>query len=183
MSDSDSDNSSSNEAEAQPNAAEKIQLPTTSSIPDRNESVLQMLPSDSLLDLDTEETENIPDEAPESAEEKIIIECNSKKSQKGKEGKEETKKTKKRPIQSDSDFQSSESKEEKKKPKTEQVVAGRSVAGIPVSSFSNESDFVFILKHCSELIIFIYSRLINFKTFLSSKQLLFSAAVFPKKLN
>jgi hypothetical protein len=134
--------------------------------------------------LDTQETENIPDEAPESAEEKIIIECDSKKSQKGKEGKEEKKKVKKRRrIQSDSDFQYSESKEEKKKPKTEQVVVGRSVAGIPVSSFSNESDFVFILKHCSELIIFIYSRLINFKTFLSSKQLLFSAAVFPKKLN
>jgi hypothetical protein len=62
--------------------------------------------------LDTQETENIPDEAPESAVEKIIIECDSKKSQKGKEVKEETKKTKKRPIQSDSDFQYSEFEKE-----------------------------------------------------------------------
>jgi hypothetical protein len=94
-------------------------LPTTSSIPDRNEVFFQVCCTDSDLKLPMETDDETDDtqEIDESAEEEIIIECDSKKSQKGKEVKEETKKTKKRPIQSDSDFQSSESKKEKKKPK------------------------------------------------------------------
>ncbi|XP_046442812.1 transcriptional regulator ATRX homolog isoform X3 [Daphnia pulex] len=71
--------SSSSEIEATEQVTGITKLSTTSSIPDRNEAVrlalLAASDSDSDFDMDTQETENIPDEAPKSAEEKIIIEC------------------------------------------------------------------------------------------------------------
>ena len=79
ITDLDSSSSSDSEIEAAVEVTSVTKLATASLIPDRSEAVRQALladsNSDSDFDMDTQETENIPDEVQESTEEKIIDEC------------------------------------------------------------------------------------------------------------
>jgi hypothetical protein len=74
-----SSSSSDSEIEEAAEVTGTTKLSTTSAIPDRTEAVRQALlaasDSDSDFDMDTQEIENIPDELPESAEEKVNDEC------------------------------------------------------------------------------------------------------------